>query len=236
MPGSPASSAIRASPRRAAAQEPPQPLHLVRARHEGPRGRPCKRAGKGSGLARELRRAAGQQPVVQRNDRRGGRRPELLAQQSSQTVVRQRGLGDVPARGERLHHQGVGGLAVGRRLHESACRTLGVGGPPCRERGVGFYLERAERQFPLHGAPLIDPWRAQARQQLLRRQGDGPASSSRRGLVVSALQRRFGRGERRLGLLDVDGRTLGQDQSHAPTPVDAVRAEYAPHSAQQSAQ
>ena len=170
MPGSPASSAIRA--RRSARS--PRTAAGPRSRARAPRTaspRPA-RAGPGagpgrSGARRPRRGIPGQQPVVQRDQRGGRGRAELVAQEGAEPVVGERRLGQVAACGERLHDQPVAGLAVGRGVDERAGRPLGFRGrgpmpvPPsprpraraARARAVRGVARRSRGRSARPGAP-----------------------------------------------------------------------------------
>ncbi len=143
------------------------------AADEGPLLQPLEHDRERDGRARRGRRGGGrglpgrEQALVERGDLRRRRRPQLVAQQHAQLVVDAQRLGDVAARGERLHQRAVGGLAVGLARDQGARRALGrrqLARPEpqrrARERLQGVGVQRLE--LP---AALLDPAPGQLGQQ-----------------------------------------------------------------------
>ena len=104
-------------------------------------GRGCRRAAPASGARRSARRrgaapacarrAAVEQPLVQRHRLGAGRGAQLLAQQAPQLLERAQRLGRVARRLVRLHQQPVGGLAE-RRHRDRRARRLDAPRPARR--------------------------------------------------------------------------------------------------------
>ena len=122
-----------------------EPLELL-ARAVGRRRTPARttvtslRSSRGGRRGRR-RGSLGEQPLVQRRARSApGIAPELVAQPHAQVLVGAQRLGDVAARGQRLHQQQVAGLAERRRLDDRArrrarrrrCRSRRARAPRCR--------------------------------------------------------------------------------------------------------
>ena len=131
-------------------------LALHQAAHRGRR----RRGGRRSGLL-------AQQPLVQRDQRRARRGPELLAQQHPHVLEHAQGLGDVAARVQHLHQRGARGLAERRRLDRRPRRALGLVllRPAHRRAGRGADLQRLQAQVAQLRPAHVDPARLQPRQQ-----------------------------------------------------------------------
>ncbi len=141
-------------------------------------------------------------------------RAELVAEQRPQPVEHAQRLGDVAARGERLHQQHVAGLAVGLGLDQRPRRALGrlqlraahqqAGAADDLERLLPDVLELAPRGF--------EPHRLSAREQpaagdVERHLGERPRPAGVAGVERLERARDLGRGR-----LHVDPHRLGQRQ------------------------
>ena len=169
----------------------------------------------------------GEQPLVQRPQVGARDRAELVAQAHAQVLVGPQRLGDVAARGQRLHQQPVAALAERRRLDDRAAGALG--GADARaaelERRAADPLERAQAQLLELAAAVLDP-RVVVREQE-RRGGDvehvvaGAADLRPVGRVEGGL----GALEVGVGGLDVDPRVVRQRQRELAPALERSRAE-----------
>jgi hypothetical protein len=106
-----------------------------------------------------------QQPLV-RGNRLGRRvRPELVAEQRPQPVEHAQRLGDVAARGERLHQQDVARLAVRLSFDQRPRRAFGrlELGAAHQEAGAADHLERLLAHVLELAAGSLEPGRLGAR-------------------------------------------------------------------------
>ena len=105
--------------------------------------------------------------LVERAQRGGGRRAELIAQQHSQPLEGLKRLGVVSARLVCSHEERVAGLAERRELHELARGQLGAGGAVVAdgERGIREHLEGRQPVLLLPAPVLLEPGRVEERDE-----------------------------------------------------------------------
>ncbi len=168
----------------------------------------------GPGAASRAPGGTAQQPLVglDRFGRRGG--AELVAQQRPQALEHPHALGDVAARGERLHQQHVPGLAVRLGLDQRPRRAF----DRCQLRATEpqpratDHLERLQPRVVELAARRLEPAGVRARQQpsagdVERHLGERP-----RGAGVATLERLPGAPELGARGFEVHPHRLGQVQ------------------------